>query len=440
VKGAESIGEILGQALKAAAEAEVFQTQTEETPVRFETNRLKQVMSRQGVGTALRLVKDGRTGFATISGQDGAGEMVSMALETAPFGAPARFTLPARMEYPGVEVLDPGVEKVTVEEMMGLGQGLIDRLRAHTPEIVCEGAVVKVVAEVRLVNSRGGEVSFRKSLFVLSMEGVVTRDTDMLFVGDSEASCRPIRDNETVARSIIAQLEHARRRASVSSGRLPVIFTPRCVAGALMMPLAMGFNGKIVMQGASPLGKKLGEKVFSDQVSLYEDATIPFAARSRPCDDEGVPSQRNVLIDRGVVGCFLYDLQTAALAGTRSTGNGSRATGGLPVTQPSSLVIGEGKTSFEDMVKDMREGLIVEELMGAEQGNVLGGDFSGNVLLGYKVEGGEIVGRVKDTMVSGNIYEALRDIVAVGQRSRWVGGMLKTPPLYLPRLSVVSKG
>jgi len=77
--------------------------------------------------------------------------------------------------------------------------------------------------------------------------------------------------------------------------------------------------------------------------------------------------------------------------------------------------------------------------MGAEQGNILGGDFSGNVLLGYKVENGKIVGRVKDTMVSGNVYQVLKQIAAIGKDARWVGSFLQTPHLYCPSLSVASK-
>ena len=88
----------------------------------------------------------------------------------------------------------------------------------------------------------------------------------------------------------------------------------------------------------------------------------------------------------------------------------------------------------------MKEGLVIEQLMGAEQGNILGGDFSGNVLLGYKVENGKIVGRVKNTMVSGNVYQLLKEITAIGSEARWVGGFLQTPHLYCPSLSVASKG
>jgi PmbA protein len=133
-------------------------------------------------------------------------------------------------------------------------------------------------------------------------------------------------------------------------------------------------------------------------------------------------------------------LQTAALAGKKSTGNGSRNRGSLPGPAPSALVVAPGKTTFDEMVRDIKEGLVVEQLMGAEQGNILGGDFSGNVLLGYKIENGKIVGRVKDTMVSGNVYKVLGDIAAIGSETRWVSSFMQTPPFYCKGLSVSSKG
>jgi len=225
----------------------------------------------------------------------------------------------------------------------------------------------------------------------------------------------------------------------VPSRQLPVVFTPHGVASALISPLMAAFNGKIVLEGASPIGNKLGEAVFDEKLSLWDDPTLAYRPGSRPADDEGVPSQCTPLIEQGTVANFLYDLQIAALAHTRSTGNGRRG-GGLPTPSPSAFVIDSGDTSFEEMIQDMKEGLVIEQLMGATQGNILGGDFSGNVLLGYKVESGKIVGRVKDTMVSGNVYQVLKQIAAIGSEAKWVGSFLKTPHIYCSSVAVASKG
>jgi PmbA protein len=431
---------ILTQARKVAEEAEVFEVSSEETQVRFEANRLKQLQTNQHTSVALRIVKQGRIGYATTTETGDVKELVSNAVETARFGTPARFQLPGPTSYPRVDIFDTTVESVSVEEMIELGKEMITTVIGHTPDIICEAEVSRGIVSVRTINSRGGQAEYRKSFFNLAIEGSLIEDTDMLFVGENENSCHPLTETRTVTDVVLRQLELAKKRASAPSRQLPVVFTPDGVASALILPLMAAFNGKTVLEGASPIGNKLGQPVFDDKLWLRDDPTVAYRPGSRPCDDEGIPSQRTPLIEGGTVASFLYDLQTAALADTRSTGNGSRSRGGLPSPSPSAFIIAPGEATFEEMVRDMKEGLVIEQLIGAEQGNILGGDFSGNVLLGYKVENGKITGRVKDTMVSGNVYRVLKQITAIGKDAKWVGGFLQTPPLYLPGLSVASKG
>jgi len=430
---------ILALARKVAEAAEVFTVAAEETSVQFETNRLKHIQSKQSTHLALRIIKEGRLGYATTTELDDVKNLINNAVETARFGMPAKFELPPRVSYPTIDIFDPAVEATPLEEMNKLGQELIELITGHTPEILCEAMVSKDTVSVKLLNSSGGQAEYRKSIFGIGIYGSLIRGTDMLFVGESQSSGNPLTRPEDIAKVVIRQLELAKNQAPVPTGQLPVIFTPRGAASALVPSLVMAFNGKMVLQGASPIGTKLGQKVFDSKISLWDDPTLAYRPHSRPCDDEGVASQRTPLIEQGVVANFLYDLQTAALASTRSTGNGSRG-GGLPAPAPSTLIIAPGQTSMDDMVKDIKEGLVIEQLMGAEQGNILGGDFSGNVLLGYKVESGKIVGRVKNTMVSGNVYQVLKEVSAVGSQAEWVGGLLYTPPLYCPRLSVAAKG
>jgi PmbA protein len=432
------VEDILAQAKKVAEAAEVFMVSSEETPVQFEANRLKRIQSKQSTSVALRIIRQGRIGYASTTELADTQRLVDNAVETARFGIQARFELPQKTSYPKIKVFDPDTESVPIEKMIALGEELIALVTRHTPDIVCEAMVTKDIISVQLMNSGGGQASYRKSLFDISIWGSLIRGTDMLFVGESQSSCNPITKPKEIADVVIQQLELAKNRASVLSKQLPVIFTPRGVVSTLIPSLIIAFNGKIVLQGASPIGNRLGQPVFDQKLSLWDDPTLAYRPNSRPGDDEGIPSQRTPLIEGGTVANFLYDLQTAALAHTRSTGNGSR-NGGLPTPSPTTLVIAPGKTSFDEMLGDIKEGLVIEQLMGAEQGNILGGDFSGNVLLGYKVESGKIVGRVKDTMVSGNIYQVLKEVAAIGSEPEWVGGFIQTPYIYCPRLSVASK-
>jgi PmbA protein len=436
----EGLSEVLSSARRKAEQAEVFSASARATTIQFEANELKQVQTRESSSMALRIFREGRIGFAVASGGGGWEALADMAVETSQFGGPANFQFPSSQDYAKVLVFDPKVDEIAMDKMIEAGKELIAKIKGHTPDILCDVQVTRGASSISLVNSQGGEGRYGRSFFGLSLEGILVRDTDILWVGDSASSCRPdLIKIDDLADRVTWQLEMAKKKATVSTKLLPIIFTPDGVASALLSPLVLAFNGKTVLEGASPLKDKRGKQVFDKRLSLWDDATVAYGVGSYPFDDEGIPGRRLPLVADGVVANFLYDLQTAALAGTQSTGNGRRA-GGFPSPAISSLIFEKGDVSFQAMVEDMKEGLIVEEVIGAEQGNLLGGDFGGNVLLGYKVENGEITGRVKDTMIAGNVYQVLKELVGIGQEARWVGGILQTPPLYCSGVSVTARG
>ncbi len=430
--------EILALAKKAAEEAEVYMVTSEETPVQFESNRLKNIQYKQSQTVALRIIKNGKTGYANGTSLENRRQLVADAVATAEFGTKAEFQFPSGKTFPKVDIFDAAVEKVSLEEMTQLGEEMISKVTQYSPEVICEGGVNKSKYTVTIINSRGGQAGFTQSYFGLGIEGQRIRGTDMLFVGDHQGSCHPILKTAEIVKTTIRQLELATNTAKVTSRPMSVIFTPDGVPGSLILPLISAFNGKVVLEGASPIGKKLGETVFDTNLTINDNPLVPYNSGSRPCDDEAVPCRITPLVSKGVVSNFLYDLQTAAKAKTKSTGNGQRQ-GGLPGPSPHAFVITPGKISFEDMVKSIDEGIIVEQLLGAGQGNSLGGDFSGNILLGYKIEKGEIVGRVKDTMISGNVYQLLKNISAIGSDTKWVSGFMSTPSICCADVSVACR-
>lgn len=422
-----------------AQEAEVFHVVNRETPAIFEANRLKLLETRETSSFSLRIIKDGRLGFASTTNLEDIQGVVDSAAEVAPFGSIAHLEFPPNSHHPSVEVYDPEVERFPAEEMIQLGQSLIDDIRASYPDVQCEGHVSKVVNTLSLLNSRGGSVSYTQSVFSVSLDGVLIQGTDMLFVSDGQSWCRPIRDTSPIGESVKEQLALARTVAPQVSGSLPVVFTPHGVAGALMFPLLAAFNGRTVVQGASPLVGRLGERIVDQRFSLWDDPTIPYAPASGVTDDEGVASRRKALIDHGVATTFLYDLQTAGQAGTTSTGNASRFQASPPFPAARVMLVDEGDVSYDDMVRDMQEGIVVDRLLGAGQGNLLAGDFNANVLLGYRVSQGRIVGRIKDTVISGNVYDVLGNLAAIGNQARWLGGRIRTPAVYCRGASVSAK-
>jgi PmbA protein len=431
---------ILAAAASQGEEAEVFHVSSSSTPVHFEANQVKAVDSNESSGAALRLIKNGRVGFGSSSDLGNIDSLISSAVDTSPFGAEAKFQFPAKSDFPDVPVFDSSVNDVSLEEMVALGQRVVDELRAYSDEVQVEGGVSRSTSTITLRNSRGGQFSCPRTGFRIGFEGTVIRGEDMLFTSHGLSSVRPITDTAEIVEEIIRQLEWAKHTATVETKSMPVILMPSAVPSILLSPLLAGLGGKSVLQGTSPLAEKMGEKIVDERFTLIDDSTLPWIPASSPSDDEGVASRRLPLIDKGVVGTFLYDLQTAGLAGTQSTGSGERGLGSLPGPSAGVLLVGEGDTSLDDMIAGMSEGLIVEGLLGAGQSNVLGGDFNANILLGYKVEKGNVVGRVKNTMLSGNAYKALNNLISVGSNGCWVRGGLFAPAIALADVSVSANG
>jgi len=426
-------------AAEGSEQAEVFHLQRLESPIHFEANQLKSIETREMAGAALRLIKDGRVGFGSTTNLSTPEKLIGVALETAPFGVEAKFEFPGPAAYPDVPVYDPAVEQSRLDEMVSLGQSVIDTVRSYSDEVQVGGSVSRSVSTISLLNSRGARSVYTKSTYSLGFEGTVIRGEDMLFVFDFMSSCHPITDATSVAENMIRQLRLADVTAPMTTGVMPVIFTPTAVSSILLSPLVSGLNGKTVLLGTSPLVDKRGERIVDARFGLTDDPTIPFIPGSRPSDDEGVASRRMPLIDQGVAANFMYDLQTGAQSGVVSTGNGERGLGSLPGPSTSVLTVAEGDAEWEDLLAEIKDGLVIERLLGAGQSNILGGDFNANVLLGYKVENGCIVGRVKDTMVSGNVYRALNNLIGIGNTGRWLGGGLFTPAIACADVEVTSK-
>jgi PmbA protein len=315
---------------------------------------------------------------------------------------------------------------------------MIERIRAYDSEILCEAGIRRVVETTIILNSRGGNGQYKKSSFACIVGGQLIRGEDFLNVWEYDSACGPTIDQRELAEKAIRKFELSKNVVGAQTKRQPVIFTPRGVASILWGPMSAALSGRSVFQGSSALSDKLGQPVFDPRLSITEDSTVSGVPSSAPFDDEGVPTRRLPLIDRGTVANFYYDLQTAGLAGKESTGNGYRSPESLPGPHTGTIFFEPGDVSFEKMVGGIEEGLIVESVTG-NAGNVFSGDFSGNIQGGFKIENGKIAGRVKDTMVAGNIFQDMKQLGGIADVAEWVYGQARIPHLLFTELGVSTK-
>lgn len=415
--------------------------------VQFRAGELESAKSVEQSGMALRLIKDGRLGYSTTTDLRDPGSLLENALASAQFGDPAPFRFAGKAAPTKVECFDPEVERLEVGRLIAMGEEIIERIRAYNPDLHLVVSLSRGVEELSLQTTEGQAVQERATGLALSVMAQRTAEGDILIIYD-EAASRTLKgvDHLKLADSLIERLRWCERLARVETKAMPVLFTPRG-AIVLLLPLVVGLSGKNVFLGVSPLAGKLGEVAFDPRFTLTDDGTVPFAPRSSRFDDEGVPTSRKVLIDRGKVNQFLYDLKTAGLAKTTSTGNGFK--GGLlggrdfknpPDVAPATWTVGPGERSFKELVASLKEGLIVDQVIGLGQGNIASGEFSNNVAVGFYVRDGEVLGRVKNTMIAGNSYELLKGrLIELGRELEWAYGLFRAPAILVDGVGVASQ-
>ena len=189
------------------------------------------------------------------------------------------------------------------------------------------------------------------------------------------------------------------------------------------------------MRGISPFAGRIGEEIFAPSFSLIEDGTLDGAVGSRPCDDQGVPCRRTPLIEQGVLKEYLLDLESAQRLGRKPIGTGNP--GGA---RPNNLIVPAGDISVNDLLADMKRGIIIDQTMGAWAGNPYTGTVTGNVALGYLVEDGKKVGRVKDCMFSLNVFTHLKsNLLALSKETKNMGTSI-LPYFLIGGVSVSTRG
>jgi PmbA protein len=401
--------------------AEVYQSRSLARPVFFEANRLKQLESSQSEGIALRLWRDGRPGLAVAYGPVEPQTLVDRAVAMTHLNEPELIELTdARTEhYP-----DLG-EAMPVAQLVDMGKQAIAQIRDAYPDVLCMAELECEEETTRLVNSNGLDCYYTDTTLSCFLAAEWVRGEDFLNVADGQTE-RGKLDLEKVVQSILQRLNWATENVSPPAGRVPILLTSKA-ADLLWDTVQVALNSKQVLEKASPWSDRIGEIVMSDPLTLSQQPDVgPYSC---PFDDEGTPTQRLLLIREGRLQRFYCDRATGRLLGTSTTGNGFRpGMGSYPTPGLVNLLIQPGKGSLSDLIVQLDRGLVVDQLLGGGAG--ISGDFSVNVELGYRVEKGQITGRVKDTMIAGNVYTVLKQLVALGDDADWNG------PCYTPSLIV----
>ncbi|HET7295804.1 MAG TPA: TldD/PmbA family protein, partial [Gemmatimonadales bacterium] len=327
---------------RADGGADVLWRRVERTSVAFEWGRLKAAGATEEAGVNLRVRHRGRVGVAGTTAADGDLEaLAGRALASAELGEEASLAFPSRTAAPSLTTYFDRAADASLDRLIAIGRSLFERVEREGCRV--NVTVEREIAETRVANSAGAAGAYRTTGLGVSVEVWRIAGDDVLAVGDALDGADMPEDEALagLAAGVNERLERALRVVPPPEGVLPVVFTPGGLS-ALMLPVTQALSGKAVLQGISPLGAKLGERVFDPAFTLSDDALRTGRSASRPLDDECVPSRTMLLVERGVVRGFIYDLETAARAKAESTGHGQRSIFGKPVPGYTNLLLGPG--------------------------------------------------------------------------------------------------
>ncbi|MEM6426293.1 MAG: TldD/PmbA family protein [Cyanobacteria bacterium P01_D01_bin.128] len=421
---------LLDLSLRSGAEAaEVFQSQVLSHPVYFEANRLKQLETTEVEGLALRLWCQGRPGLAVAYGPVDPQVLVDKAIALSQLN-PAE---PLELAESRATVYGDLGQAVAAEVMVDWGKSAIEQVRQRYPEVICEAELECDVETTRIVNSLGLDCCYSDTTLSGYLSAEWVRGDDFLSVGDGQTQ-RDRLNPDRLAQQVLQRLAWAERNVAAPNGRVPVLFTAKA-ADMLWSTVQSALSGKRVLERSSPWSDRVGEPVTSPHLTFAQQPEAgPFSC---PFDDEGTPTQPLVFIDRGELRLFYTDRKVGRQLGGGSTGNGFRpGLGSYPTPSLFNSVITPGPKSLAQLIAALDQAVIVDQMLGG--GGGISGDFSVNVELGYWVHRGEIQGRIKDTMVAGNVYSALNHLVELGGDGEW-NGSCYTPSVVVDGLSTISR-
>jgi PmbA protein len=412
---------------EAGEQVEAYVARARDTAVRVYEGEVEHFTSAQSEGIGIRVVRDGRVGFAyagTLE-PEAIAEVLAEARDNVAFGTPDPYA--GLAEPDGVAVVPQDLWRDDLASMptadkIELAKELERLTLAADPRVrVDESDYADVQAEGAVATSTGIATSGRETASYLTVstlaeDGDVTHTGFGFTVGRSPSDLAP-------SKAAVEAGERATRLIGAtkpSTGRVTVVLDP-FVSAQLIGIIGSTLNGESVLKGRSLFADRMHEEVAASVVTLVDDPTNPLAYTASEIDGEGLATRRNVLIEDGRLLRFVQSSYSARRSGLAPTGNATR--GGFKATPGCgclALSLQPGSRSQAELVADVDDGVLIQQVSGLHSGvNTVSGDFSTGAS-GLVIRGGQLAEPVKEFTIASTLQRMLRDVVEVGGDVDWL--------------------
>ena len=378
---------------------ELLQLDSQKTDLNFAKEEIN-------LGIGIRVINDGKVGFAFTSDMSKIAKTCENAFLNSKLNSiDENFSFAEVEKLPKIKgTFEKKFRELDLDELTSSLKAVLNCIDDNGCQTT-SGGFSAAEGEVLIVNSNGVEAYDKSTGFGLGVSINAIKDGDLATAYESTSSCLYDLDGIKLAEDLCE----------------------------LLSTFMSGFSADNVQRGRSRLAGKLGEKIVTDNLSIFDDGTVDGGLNSGVSDDEGTASKRTSLVEDGILKAYLYDIYTANKDGVKSTSNGFRGSyAGTPSVSGSNIIFDFKERVLESEIKDA---FLVTDVLGAHTANPITGDFSVEASNSFLLDNGDKK-PIKKAMISGNIYDLLGDAIAVGDELKQRGSFI-VPKLLLHDVRVV---
>ena len=339
-------------------------------------------------------------------------------------------------------VYDKDAVSITPEGLVKYAHIIVENAEKNNVKVM-KGLIRINIFEFQVMNSLGVDFHHRgTNIFVHFLakkemgEGIIKRYSTKLDNIDWENAGKELYKKTELA---------SKAKSYTGMETIEVIIEPMEFADILTAILA-AVNGENINRHRSPWIGKIGEKIASEDLTVMDDGKMKYGLRSALADDEGIPTTKKPIIEKGVLRNYIYDYYNAKIAGVEPTGNGyRRGVRTIETTHknpagpaPSNIEILPGNKDTEALIAEMDRGLIVKKFA-APNVDFITGNFGMEIRNAVIIENGEAKQPIKHALLIGNLYEALNNISGIAKKQERMGIML-LPAIRFKNLQIVGLG
>ncbi|MFW9912966.1 MAG: TldD/PmbA family protein [Candidatus Thorarchaeota archaeon] len=415
---------ILKEAQKLGAEeAEIYAQSINSKDVNIESNNLKSAVSQVLEGAGIRILKNRSIGFASVNslGEKNLKEGVKNAVAIAgvtPSMDHYRLS-PAKEITKVPKLYDSAVADMSMDDAIGKAEVLLKSAQQVDPRVKVDSATFSAsTCDAAIVTSTGIEASEQKSSLGWFILGMAVDGEDIGSLDYEVNECVSLKDAEPEAsgRMLGEKVLEYLNAEKTESFEGPAILSADAL-GDLIDVVIQSASASKIQADASYLKDRLGEKVFSESLTIIDDGTLENKTGSTSFDREGVPHTKYSIVEKGVFKGVLYDTFTANKESLESSGHAFGSFRQTPTIQGTNLEIEKGSQTLESMISEISHGLYIPRISAFP--DPVSGDFAGPVKGGQLIKNGEIVSTLKEITITGNLFEALKNITAISKECKF---------------------